>query len=184
MKKYNIIYADPPWSYKGGRGDATKHYPTMSQNQIKSLPVGSIADDNCALFLWATWPQLKVAMEVIEEWGFEYKTNAFLWVKINKSGWAGPAIVPGKSDFMGMGYYTRGNSEFCLLAMKGHLYPVNRGIRQTVFANRRAHSQKPRCVRNKIVDLFGDIPRIELFARETIGGWDSWGNEVEGEIPW
>src|SRR6056300_8304 len=172
-KKYNIIYADPAWSYKdkalaGNRGAGWK-YPTQSADLLNSLPVKKIADKNCILFLWVTMPKLNACFELIKEWGFEYKTCAFTWVKKNK-----------KSDswFMGMGNWTRANSEICLLATKGKPKRINAGVRSVVDTRIERHSKKPDCVRDRIVDLCGDLPRIELFARQRNNGWDAWGNEV------
>jgi N6-adenosine-specific RNA methylase IME4 len=172
-KKYNIIYADPPWSYKvwnkKEHKTAEKHYNTMSLNDIKELPLNNITEDNCVLFLWATYPQLKEALEVIDAWGFKYKTVAFTWVKRNK-----------KTDswFWGLGYWTRANSELCLLATKGTIKRQSAAVHQVIDTPIERHSKKPDIVRDKIVELVGDLPRIELFARESAEGWDSWGNEV------
>jgi len=177
-KKYQIIYADPPWSYlktgglKNSRGMAKQFYPTMDIGDIKSLPISEITDDNCALFLWATYPQLKNALDVIESWGFEYFGLAFNWIKQTSSG----------KDFFGMGYYTRANPEMCLLAFKGKMKPLRHDIRQLLYAEVTKHSEKPPIVRDRIVELFGDIPRVELFARQKTEGWDVWGNEVESDI--
>ena len=174
-KKYSIIYADPPWRYniKRGRGTAESHYPTMSIEEICALPVAEIAAADCALFLWGTFPQLKAALQVVESWGFSYKTLAFLWLKQNR-----------KSDtwFYGMGFWTRSNAEVCLLATRGHPKRQCAGIHQFVISRIEAHSKKPAIVRNKIVQLLGDQPRIELFARQKTPGWDVWGNEVESDI--
>ena len=174
--KYNIIYADPPWSYpktggiKSSRGAAKQHYATMSLDEIKALPVDSIAGDNCALFLWATFPQIEQALEVIKAWGFEYFGAGFVWVKRNpKTG----------KDAFGMGYWTRANPEVCFLAFKGKMKPQRRDMRQLVYAAASRHSEKPHEVREKIVALCGDLPRIELFARQHTDGWDVWGNETE-----
>ena len=174
-KKYNIIYADPPWSYKksGGkksaRGLAKRHYPTMTLDELCALPVGDLADKNCALFLWATFPQLHQALEVIRAWGFEYYGAAFVWVKRNPEN--------GKDAF-GMGYWTRANPEVCLLAFRGKMKPLRHDLRQLVYSPLRRHSEKPPEIRDSIVQLCGDIPRIELFARQRVPGWDCWGNEV------
>ena len=113
MKKYQIIYADPPWHYRYrfGSGIAENHYPTMSIDELKALPVKELADKDCALFLWITCPMLNKAWEVIEAWGFTYKTVAFTWVKVNAAG---------DRLHMGMGWWTRANVELCLLATKGH----------------------------------------------------------------
>lgn len=173
--KYDIIYADPPWSFatyseKGKGRSAEAHYPTMSIEEIKTLPVGEIASDNCVLFLWATFPCLGDALQTIEAWGFEYKTVAFTWIKQNR-----------KSDslFWGMGYWTRSNAEICLLATKGHPKRKSAGVHQVIVSKIDRHSKKPEEARDRIVQLMGDLPRVELFARDTALGWDVWGNEVE-----
>jgi len=172
-QKFNIIYADPPWSYRdkasaGNRGASFK-YPVQSQEWICDLPVQDIADENCVLFLWVTMPHLGAVMQVIERWGFVYKTCAFTWVKRNK-------IKP--TWFMGMGNWTRSNSELCLLGTKGKPKRVDAGVHSIIDTPIERHSKKPDVVRNRIVQLCGDLPRIELFAREKTDGWNVWGNEV------
>ena len=175
MKKYQIIYADPPWRYecKGVQGSAEKHYPTMSLDEISKLPVSELSEKNSLLFLWTTFPQLREALHVIKAWGFEYKTVAFVWVKQNKSGvgW-----------FYGLGFWTRGNAEICLLATKGKPKRKSNRIHQLIISPLREHSRKPDETRERIVELMGDLPRIELFARQKVPGWDCWGNEVESDI--
>ncbi len=178
MGKYSIIYADPPWHYrtysKKGQGrSAENHYPTMTIEQIKALPVESIAAKDCALFLWITFPCLQEAFEVIEAWGFQYKTIAFVWVKQNRVS---------DSLFWGMGYWTRANAELCVLATRGHPRRQSRSVQQVVISHVEQHSKKPDEVRDRIVQLMGDLPRIELFARQVPEGWDVWGNEVESSI--
>lgn len=191
-KKYNIIYADPPWSYKdkGCNGNAAQHYPLMKDRDICALPVQDIAAQDCVLFMWATYPKLQEALDVIKAWGFTYKTIGFQWVKQNRSG---------NGTFFGLGRWTRGNTEPCLIATKGEACQVsldtessepcliatrgkpkriNPGVSQLVFSPLRAHSQKPDEVRDRIVELMGDQPRIELFARSAAAGWDCWGNEA------
>lgn len=173
-KKYNIIYADPPWAYLWGTGKSggnfcpEKHYQTMTTDEICSLNIKKIADKNCALLMWATMPCLPDAIRAIKEWGFKYKTCAFTWVKIKKDG----------QPLAGMGSYTKANAELCLLAMRGHIKSVDKTVRQIVMSPRRGHSVKPPEIRDMIVKLFGDLPRIELFARQHADGWDCWGNEV------
>ena len=171
-KKYNIIYADPAWHYdkrNEGNRNVQQKYDTMTFEDIYNLPVSDIADKNCILFLWVTYPKLPQCIETIQRWGFTYKTCAFSWVKKNK-----------KSDsfFMGMGNWTRANNEICLLATKGNVKRVSASVRQIVYEPIEKHSKKPDLIRNSIVELVGDLPRIELFAREKFDGWDSWGNEV------
>ena len=178
IKKYSIIYADPPWQYKvyskkGAGRSAESHYPTMSIEDIRALPVSELADRDCALFLWITFPMLLDALSVIKAWGFTYKTVAFAWVKQNKKA---------NTLFWGMGYWTRANVELCILATKGRPRRKSAGVHQVVLAPVEEHSKKPDIVRDKIVTLMGDLPRIELFARQTPPGWDVWGNEVDSDI--
>ena len=177
-KKYNIIYADPPWQYndkmkmKGIHGmirGAASFYDTMNIQDIKDLPIQNICSDNAILFMWVTMPLLNKAFEVIESWGFKYKTCGFVWVKRTKNG----------KIHLGMGHYTRGNAELCLIGIKNKKPPFHtRSLSQIVESEIRKHSQKPDKIRDKIVDLCGDVPRIELFARQHADGWDCWGNEV------
>jgi site-specific DNA-methyltransferase (adenine-specific) len=171
-KKYSIIYADPPWSYRDKskhRGGAEKHYPTLSVKEICSLQVKDIAADNSVLFLWCTFPRLPDVFSVINSWGFTYKTAGFVWVKTNKDG----------TIFKGMGHYTRANSEVCFLATRGSILKrLDRSISSVLVHRRLKHSEKPPAARNKIVELFGDLDRVELFAREKVDGWDAWGIEV------
>ena len=170
-KKYSIIYADPPWSYlwgKGGKFAPERHYPTMTTDEICSLNVKSLAEKNCVLLMWATMPCLPDAIRTIKAWGFKYKTCAFVWIKTKKDG----------QPLAGMGSYTKSNAEICLLAMRGHIKSADKTVRQIVMEPRGKHSEKPAEVRERIVKLFGDLPRIELFARQKIDGWDCWGNEV------
>lgn len=170
-QKYGIIYADPPWSYndKGCNGACEKHYRTMKLSDICALPVADIAADDCTLFLWATYPMLPEALKVIEAWGFRYKGIAFQWVKQNRSG---------SGYFFGLGHWTRANSEPCLLAVKGRPKRVSASVSQIIAAPVLRHSQKPDEARQKIVELMGKLPRIELFARAQSPGWDCWGDEV------
>ena len=178
MKKYNIIYADPPWEYKvyseKGKGrSADKHYPTMPLKEICALPVGELAENDCVLLMWTTIPLLQKCFSVIEAWGFSYKTVAFVWIKQNR-----------KSDglFWGMGHWTRANAEFCLLATKGNPKRVSASVHQVIVSHIEEHSKKPEEARKRIVSLLGDLPRIELFARQKTDGWDTWGNEVECDV--
>lgn len=174
-KKYQIIYADPPWSYNdsGCEGAAAAQYSTMSLDELQRLPVGALADKNCVLFMWATYPKMQEALALIKAWGFEYKTIAFQWVKTYKSGFG---------EFLGLGRWTRVNTEPCLLATKGKPHRINAGISQLIFSPLRRNSQKPPEARVKIKKLLGDLPAVELFAREKTPGWDVWGNEVESDI--
>lgn len=175
-KKYNIIYADPPWSYKDKRdkhprlcGGASAHYPTMTIEQIKEMPVNKISADNAILFLWVTFPNLQEGLDVIKAWGFKYKTLGFSWIKTNKNN--------GK-PFFGIGWYTKSNCECCLIGIKGKPPKASNSVSSVVISPKEEHSKKPEEVRKRIVEFSGNLPRIELFARQHIEGWDCWGNEV------
>ena len=171
-RRYSIIYADPPWSYRdkktNGYGGAENHYRTMPIAQIKDLPVADIAEENCILFLWATFPNLQEALDVIISWGFKYKTLGFSWLKTYKTG----------KPFFGIGHYTRSNNEVCLIATKGRPSISSHCVSSVIISPIERHSKKPDICREKIVELCGDVARIELFAREWTPGWDCWGNEV------
>ena len=176
IEKYPIIYADPPWRYsaKKVQGAAENHYPTMSIDELCALPVAELAANDSALFMWATFPQLPEALRLIRAWGFTYKSVAFVWLKKNRKA---------DSWFYGLGFWTRANAEVCLLATKGHPKRQAADIHQFIISPIEAHSKKPDETRDKIVALMGDLPRVELFARQTSPGWDVWGNEVEPTIP-
>lgn len=188
MKKYNIIYSDPPWSYDDkalNRGGAERHYGTMNIDDICALPVADICADDCVLFMWGTWPKLFESRRVIEAWGFEYKTCAFVWVKTNKrTNVDQSSFFPEDSfdSFWGMGSWTRANSEFCLLATKGKPQRVDCGVHQIIYAPIDKHSKKPALTRDKIIKLCGDLPRLEMFARQPVDGWDAFGNEFDNDI--
>jgi len=140
----------------------------MLLQDIKKLPVQAISASNCVLFIWATYPLLPEALQVINAWGFEYKTVAFTWVKLNKKGYG---------HFLGLGRWTRGNPEICLLAIKGKPQRLNANVANLTLAPLGRHSAKPTIIKEKIIQLMGDLPRLELFAREQGGGWTVWGND-------
>ena len=175
MDKYDVILADPPWHFETwGEGDrnVTKYYPIMETKDICNLSLPSAGD--CVLFLWACWPKLKDALEVIEAWGFEYKTIGWIWIKANPSGFG---------FFTGMGYYTRANSEPCLIATKGKPPRVSdMSIQSLIYSPVREHSRKPDDQYRKIEALYPNMKYLELFARRKREGWDSWGNEIESDI--
>ena len=176
--KYGIVYADPPWRYdmKRGNGVAENHYPTMSIEEICALPVTDLAARDSALFLWATFPQLNEVFRVIEAWGFQYKTLAFLWLKQNRKA---------DSWFYGMGFWTRSNAEVCLLGVSPGFRAKDQirshRVHQVIEATFEGHSKKPDETRRRIVELLGDVPRLEMFARDRAPGWDAWGNEAPEE---
>ena len=193
MKKYKIIYADPPWSYsKGvyqewrpshlGKDRLLKEkYKTMSTNELLLLPIKKISFIDCALFMWFTYSHFPQAIELCRVWGFKYKTVAFVWLKLSNKG----------NVLSNIGGWTMGNTESCLIATKGNMlkYKKINNIKQLIspytelrLKGKNLHSKKPNEVRSRIEKLFGDLPRIELFARKKTEGWDVWGDEVESDI--
>jgi site-specific DNA-methyltransferase (adenine-specific) len=175
-KKYNIIYADPPWSFGGNKLNAatggkeiTDHYSVMEDSDILALPVRQIAAANCLLFLWIVHSKLPIGLAVMQAWGFKYRTVAFEWLKRTSTG--KPVC------FMG-GTVCGGAIELCLLGYRGSVPRINKTIRRLIDAPRMEHSRKPHEARRRIVQLVGGLPRIELFARTKIPGWDAWGDEV------
>lgn len=179
-EKYEIIYADPCWDYKGqtqhngkggkDTGGAVKHYPTMTLKELKTLKpmIDKLADTNCLLFMWSSSPHLDQAIDLMKGWGFKYATIAFVWDK--------QRVNPG--------FYTMSQCEICIVGKRGKI-PANRGarnVRQFVSELRGRHSAKPNEIRERIVQMFPTHNRIELFAREKVDGWDSWGNEIESDV--
>ncbi len=170
---YEIIYADPPWSHDGvmtSGSKASNHYSTIPTERLKDLDVISQANKDCLLFMWAISPMLDEAIDLGVAWGFDYKTVGFVWVKSR--------TVPGR--------YTMSQCELCLIfKRKGGKIPQPRGarnIRQLVEHPTTKHSVKPNEVRTRIEEMFPAQRKIELFARQSASGWDSWGNEVDTDI--
>ena len=178
-KKYSIIYADPAWQYgskhyQDGEREFKKLetiYNTMTISQIKSLPIKEITDVNCACFMWVTDSHLKEGIEVLEAWGFKYKTIAFVWLKKYASGSLCVNFAP----------HTLKSTEICLLGIKGSMGKLKKSnnVRQLIEAERKEHSKKPNEARERINELYGSVPKIELFARMKSVGWDAWGNETD-----
>ena len=171
----SIIHCDPPWAFqnwseKGEDRNANQHYATMTWEEIRDLPVGHLASRNCAVFLWCVDPLLDKGFEVLKAWGFRYSSVAFTWAK---------RTCTGKKWFMGAGYTTRANPETCLLGMTGHIERQSAAVRQLIVEPVREHSRKPDRIADDIVKLYGDLPRVELFARIRRPGWSSWGNELD-----
>ena len=181
---YDIVYADPPWFYYGSQikdAAAAKHYPLMDQEELARLPVRSIMNKRAALFLWCTGPRLNFAIDLIENWGLHYRGVAYVWVKVNRRGEVirGQGVPP---------TFTKPTTEFVLAATTmptGRPFPLlDLGQGQVVLEPRAEHSRKPTIFRRLIEELCGDRPRIELFARQSSGGWDIWGpeaNKYDGE---
>jgi N6-adenosine-specific RNA methylase IME4 len=186
---YGAILADPPWRFatwnkatsikrraSGTNVCAAVHYDTMPSDDIAALPVAELAADNCCLFMWISWPMLPDAMSLISAWGFEYKTCGFDWMKAHASQLD---MLRDDSDvLMGMGYWTRANSEPCLLATRGKPKRLSAAVRQGIIEPRREHSRKPDCVHGRIQKLVAG-PYLELFARAPRTGWDVWGNQTD-----
>ncbi len=186
---FGAIYADPPWRFAtwnkatavkrratGTNVSAAVHYDTMPTDDILTLPVADLAADDCCLFLWISWPMLPDAMRLIDAWGFTYKTCAFDWMKAHTQ--QIDIFRDGADPLMGMGYWTRANSEPCLLATRGKPKRLQADVRQGIIEPRREHSRKPDCVPSRIERLV-DGPYLELFARTQRPGWTVWGNQTD-----
>jgi N6-adenosine-specific RNA methylase IME4 len=185
---YGAILADPPWRFKTWDerkvvqttskrwGLAVSHYSTMSFDEMTALPVAAIAATDCSLFMWMSWPLLPEALTLIEAWGFAYKTCAFLWTKADAS--QVDFFADGLKPAMKLGYWTRSNSEACLLATRGKPKRLSAAVRQGIIEPGREHSRKPDCVHKRIEHLVAG-PYCELFARAPRAGWDVWGNETD-----
>lgn len=185
--RYPVILADPPWHFANwgrdvGKRSAASHYPTMPTEAIAALPIRDLAADDCVLFLWVTWPHLYEAKRVIDGWGFTYRTLAFDWIKVRR----------GLTLHWGMGYWTRSNSEPCLLCTRGNPKRKARDVHQAIWswedhapealiAKVQTHSQKPDEQYGRIERLV-DGPYLELFARRSHDGWDAFGNQVAQSI--
>ncbi len=179
--RYAVVYADPPWNFstwsgKGRGRSAAAHYDCMSQEDMKALPVADWAAPDSVLLTWTTDTHLPRALELIEAWGFAYKTVGFTWAKLNAS--ARPENGYTETDFFtGMGYWTRANPEQCLLATRGHPRRKGKDVRRLVVSPRREHSRKPDAVYDRIERLM-DGPYLEMFARSSKPGWDVWGDQA------
>lgn len=175
MTRYEIIYADPPWSYRQPQvnlqdwdtgkkysNHVTEHYPTMTIDQLKQMPIAAMASDDSLLFMWATSPNLDIAIQLGESWGFKYKTVAFVWDKQRTN----------------YGFYTLSQCELCLVFKRGRIPKrAAKNVRQFISEKLGKHSAKPHEVRERIARIFPTQKKIELFARALFPGWDSHGNE-------
>lgn len=179
--KYQLILADPAWPYawakgeRGGHFAPEKHYETMAVEDICKLPVNQLAHKNCALALWATGPCMPDALTVMRAWGFVWKTVLHVWVKTNPRS---------RTVVTGPGSFTRSSCEYLVLGMRGHLRGISKVIPQTMLLPRGRHSEKPKEFRDSLVKLFGEVPRIELFARQAAPGWHAWGSDLQPDIDW
>ena len=183
MKKYQIIYADPPWHFGSGGvfqdggcpvRKIEDQYVTTPTSQLKKLAVSDICDRDCLLFMWVIDSHIPEALDLMASWGFKYSTVAFYWVKKYATG----------SNCYNVGRWTMKTVEPVFLGSRGTPMYLKKksNIKQLVEAVRTKHSKKPDEVKERIVELVGDLPRIELFARQKTEGWDVWGNEVESDI--
>jgi site-specific DNA-methyltransferase (adenine-specific) len=193
-KKYQVIYADPPWHFGksswillkgGGMSRVTKLrketgydpgnvYPTMKSDEIAAMPIKDIIDKDAICFMWTTDSHLPDAIDIMKAWGFTYKTIGFVWVKKETRGAQVKMMAP----------WTNKGAEICLLGTKGAMtkYLGARNVSQVVEATRAKHSKKPDFIAEEIVRMFPDVNRIELFARDAKPGWDVWGNEITNTI--
>ena len=187
--KYKAIYCDPPWSYFNKKNHDSSMggtpYKQIPLEELKNLPIQQIADKDSILFMCATLPKLPEALETIKSWGFSYTTCPFVWVKLNPKG----SLEVDKENnrtilnggiYSGLGHWTCGNAELVLMGKKGAPKRINKSIKQIIIAPRTQHSRKPDEIRQRIVQLMGDVPRIELFATEIVEGWDSIGGAIDG----
>ena len=190
MGKYPVILIDPPWTFRvwnketGNKRSPESHYPTLTLETLKALPIQNLMTDDCAVFMWSTWPTLPDALSLAHAWGLIYKTCAFNWLK---------RTVTGKAWHVGMGYWTRANSEPCLLFTRGSPKRINKGVQQLIYTDETQlelfpplvarignHSAKPEIVYHRIEKLMNG-PYLEIFARNRRSGWDSIGNEIDGQ---
>ena len=175
--KFDVVLADPPWEFrvwskKGSGRTASSHYPVMTTASLAHLPIQSVAEKNCALFLWAVWPNLPAALYIIQSWGFVYRTVAWVWAK---------TTTDRKKWHMGMGYYSRANTEIALLAVKGRMPVVHRDVLALIVSPVGQHSAKPDIQYEKIERLYPGRKCLELFACKARSGWSGLGNELDGE---
>lgn len=203
MSRYSVILLDPPWKYNSRanhqtrfRGGVHGHYPTMTMPEIAALPIAQLAAPVAAVCMWCTFPYLDTQIQLFAHWGFRFRTQLATWIKLNPKGYDlpkdDPNYVHGKpyvlyrdgrfhSVFFGVGYYTKSNPEVLLLGMRGQLPTQTDALSSVIMAPRREHSRKPEESYELIEALFGEVPRLELFARHAHHGWDTYGNQLPGD---
>lgn len=176
-KSYSVVLADPPWTFNVWNAEKSDRHASHKYNLLDVDSICQYAppvNENCALFLWATWPNLPDALKVISVWGFTYRTLAWVWVKLNENS---------MGTHMGMGYYTRSNTEPCLLAVRGTMPVAAHDVQALIMSPIREHSRKPTEQYSKIERLYPQGPYLELFARRKHSEkWHVWGNEVKSDI--
>ena len=173
--KFSLILADPPWSFRdrcnAGKRGVVHKYPVLTIEQLKALPVADVADDDCLLAMWWVPTQPMEALALVEAWGFKFMTmKGFTWHKRTKN----------FKSHIGMGTLTRANTEDCLFAKRGRPKRIDAAVRQFMDELKGEHSRKPRETRWRLERLLGDVPRLELFARERVPGWTSLGLDIDG----
>ena len=176
--KFATISMDPPWSFKtysdkGKDRSPEQHYPTMSYDELAALPIPELMAENGVLHLWTSWPLLAQAFNLLSHWGLHYSTCGLLWIKTKRDGSEGL--------FTGMGYWSRSNSEFTLLATRGHPVRLGKDVHQVIIAPVMEHSRKPEEAASRMERL-SPGPYLEMFARRTRPGWTVWGNEIESGV--
>jgi N6-adenosine-specific RNA methylase IME4 len=181
--KFSIMYSDFPWTFPKRKNNKSKfgqgvhgHYPVMKIEELKAVPWGDLAADNCAWFYWATTSRtddsdLIDKLQIPKDHGFRLVNIGYNWVKLNKVS---------KTPFFGPGRYTKSSSELCFLYIKGKMEVKSNRVHSLVMHEMGEHSQKPSIIKDKIVELFGDLPRIEIFSRMSTEGWHSIGDEISG----
>lgn len=187
MSQYGVIYIDPPWrfQFRNKKAAAEVHYPTLSTPELCALDIPRLYAKDCAVFMWATWPNLQDAFLVASAWGLTYMTGAFVWAKTTREigqGWMFERLDSDRNWFMGMGYVTRSNTEFVLLFKHGKpkRKKTGQGVRQLIVEPRREHSRKPDRLYTDIEALYPG-PYCEVFSRNTRPGWDAIGNAIDGQ---
>jgi site-specific DNA-methyltransferase (adenine-specific) len=194
--KYSILYCDPPWEYENPKDHKSEYggtpYKQISLKDLKKLPIKDLAEKDSILFLWATMPKLPEAIALMKSWNFRFTCVPFVWVKLNPKGEVEALDLPEEKKktmktlvlhgglYSGIGHWTAGNAEIVLMGKRGSLKRITKEIKQVVIAPRSHHSHKPSEVRERIVRLLGDVPRIELFATEKADGWDAIGGALDG----
>jgi len=186
LTRYSLVMADPPWAYRnGGNGAARNHYQTMTPAQLQALPVSRLAAPDAILILWATWPQLEVAMNLFPAWGFSYVTG-FPWLKLAEGSWSDVLTAdlfgqpPSLTPAYGTGAWARGCSEPILIGRRGKAKPLT-GSWLGIIGERLQHSRKPDSI-YQYAETVSAGPYLELFARRPRPRWAVWGNEAEGSI--
>lgn len=204
MRAYTLIYCDPPWRYNSRanhqtrfRGGVHGHYGTMTLDEIAALPLASLAAPACALAMWCTFPYLDAQIQLCARWGFRYRTQIATWIKLNPRGYDLPHDDPAyridkpyvrypgdgmyHSVFFGVGYYSKSNAEVLLLGMRGQVPTLTDSLSSVIMAPRREHSRKPDEAYTLLEALFGNVPRVELFARQARLNWDAYGAQLASD---